>query len=94
MLPRIVQAVPTGNYRLWLMFSDGLEAEVDLQQVVTGRGGVFEAFESRAFFAEVRVDHEAGTVVWPNDVDLCPDVLYGLATGRAPVTASPAVAVG
>ncbi|MGA3216082.1 MAG: hypothetical protein ABSD97_10400 [Acidimicrobiales bacterium] len=29
------------------------------------------------FFAAVRVDLEAGTVVWPNGLDLAPEVLHG-----------------
>ncbi|WP_423226187.1 DUF2442 domain-containing protein [Candidatus Amarolinea aalborgensis] len=29
------------------------------------------------------VDPEAGTLVWPNDVDFCPDVLYSRVTGEA-----------
>jgi hypothetical protein len=32
---------------------------------------------------QVSVDKEAGTLVWPNGVDFCPDVLYAEATGRA-----------
>jgi hypothetical protein len=28
-------------------------------------------------FRRVRVDHELGTVVWPNGADLDPDVLHG-----------------
>ena len=35
------------------------------------------------YFCEVTVDREAGTVVWPNGVDFCPDVLYAEATGKA-----------
>jgi hypothetical protein len=27
----------------------------------------------------VYVDHEAGTIAWPNDIDLDPDTLYELA---------------
>jgi hypothetical protein len=34
------------------------------------------------FFSRVQVDPEAGTLVWPNGVDFCPDVLYSLATGE------------
>jgi hypothetical protein len=37
--------------------------------------------EEPGFFAQVRVDSEAGTIVWPNGVDLCPDVLYGWVKG-------------
>lgn len=25
---------------------------------------------------------ELGTIQWPNDVDFCPDVLYGRVTGK------------
>jgi len=33
------------------------------------------------FFTKVKVDLEIGTLVWPNEVDLCPDVLYSETTG-------------
>ena len=33
------------------------------------------------FFRRVEVDREANTLVWPNGVDFCPDVLYHEATG-------------
>ena len=39
--------------------------------------------ESLEFFKQVSVDREAGTLVWPNGVDFCPDVLYAEATGRS-----------
>jgi hypothetical protein len=35
-----------------------------------------------AYFAQVRVDTELGTVTWPNGADLDPDVLYAQVTGR------------
>jgi hypothetical protein len=35
------------------------------------------------FFKQVTVDREAGTLVWPNGVDFCPDVLYAEATGKS-----------
>jgi len=31
---------------------------------------------------KVAVDSESGTLVWPNGVDFCPDVLYAEATGK------------
>jgi hypothetical protein len=38
--------------------------------------------EDIEFFQQVQVDPEAGTIVWPNEVDFCPDVLYSLVTGK------------
>jgi hypothetical protein len=38
--------------------------------------------EDIEFFKRVRVDLEVGTRVWPKEVDFCPDVLYGEATGQ------------
>lgn len=37
---------------------------------------VFYPFRDPEFFKSVKVDSHTGTVVWPNGVDLCPDVLY------------------
>jgi hypothetical protein len=47
-----------------------------------GRGGVFAPLEDVEFFKKVTVDPEIGTLVWPNGVDFCPDVLYSQATGK------------
>jgi len=68
-------------YRLELTFRNGEIAELDFRDRVVGRGGVFEPLEKVAFFKQVRVDSEIGTLVWPNEVDFCPDVLYSEATG-------------
>lgn len=81
MLPRITRASYAGEYRLELTFTDGVVKEVDFRERIVGRGGVFHPLEDVMFFQQVQVDHEAGTVVWPNGVDFCPDVLYSLAMG-------------
>jgi len=49
---------------------------LDFRKRIEGRGGVFRPLQDMDFFRQVRVDREAGTLVWPNDVDFCPDVLY------------------
>jgi hypothetical protein len=82
MCPRVSEARPTGGYRLELTFTDGARGEVDLRSDILGRGGALAPLEDTAFFRQVRVDSEAGTIVWPNGVDMCPDVLYSRATGR------------
>jgi hypothetical protein len=82
MFPRITAVRHLGEYRLELTFTDGTVGTVDFRNRVVGRGGMFAPLESPDFFSQVRVDPEAGTIVWPNEVDLCPDVLYSLATGK------------
>jgi hypothetical protein len=58
-----------------LRFADGTEKAVDLDPYL--HGPVFEAIRrDPGVFASVRVDADAGTIVWPNGADLAPDVLY------------------
>jgi Protein of unknown function (DUF2442) len=82
MFPRVKQVRHLGEYRLELTFTDGTTGELDFRQRVVGRGGVFRPLENVDFFRQVQVDLEAGTIVWPNEVDFCPDVLYSLVTGK------------
>ena len=71
-LLRIQQVEPAGGHRLRLTLSDGSVVERDVARFLVGP--VFEAVRSDpALFAQARVEH--GTVVWPGEVDLCPDVL-------------------
>ena len=84
MFPRVLDVRYLDGYRLEVVFRDGMKGEIDFRERIVGRGGVFTALENPDFFRQVRVDPEAGTLVWPNDVDFCPDVLYSLATG-API---------
>ena len=73
--PRIVAVVPLNGLQMRLTFSDGLVRELDLDPVLMG--GVLEDLRDLAVFREVRVDEVAGTIAWPNGVDLDPDVLHG-----------------
>lgn len=58
-----------------LRFADGTEHRVDLDPFL--HGPIFEDIRrDPKAFAELRVDAEAGTIVWPNGADLAPDVLY------------------
>lgn len=65
MLKDVVQVQPRGSHRLWLRFEGGDEGEVDLGSRLTFTG-VFVPLSAPDYFAEVRVDPELGTIVWPN----------------------------
>lgn len=82
MLTDIVEVRPLGGYRLFLRFDDGASGEIDLESVVRFEG-VFALLRDPEMFAQVRVNAELGTIVWPNGADLCADVLHSRVTGRA-----------
>lgn len=81
MLKDIVEVRPLDGYRLFLRFEDGAEGEVDVAKMVQFEG-VFAPLAERDFFLQVRVNPEIGTICWPNDADLDPDVLYSFVTGE------------
>jgi hypothetical protein len=72
---RIVEALPLGDLRMRLTFSDGLVRELDFAPALTS--GSLEELRNPEVFAEVRVDDVAGTISWLNGGDLDPDVLHG-----------------
>lgn len=63
-----------GDHRLRLTFEDGTVGDVDFSE--REWRGVFEPLRDPAFFARVTIDPEAGTITWPNGVDLAPEPLY------------------
>ena len=67
-------------YRLRLGFDDGTEGEVDIAALVPFHG-VFAGLKDPLAFAQVRVDPELGTIVWPNGADLDPSVLHARVNG-------------
>jgi uncharacterized protein DUF2442 len=77
-MPRVriqtVEALP--GYRLRLGLSDGRTIERDFAaEVAAPIGPMDAALQDPQFFAQVRVDPEVETVVWPNGYDMDPDVL-------------------
>jgi hypothetical protein len=75
----IVAVSVVAEHRLRLRFEDGVEGELDIASEVPFRG-VFGPLADPSFFAQVRVDPELGTIVWPNGADLDPAVLYARIT--------------
>jgi hypothetical protein len=76
MHPRITRVEVPAPYRVTLDFTDGSRGTVDLSPWIAGKQGVFAALQDPSFFAQVSVDTEAGTIVWPNGADLDPDMLF------------------
>lgn len=72
-MERIVSAQVVRPYVLELTFTGGRRGRVDLEQELYGP--VFEPLRDPVRFAEVSVDHELGTVVWPNGADFSPEFL-------------------
>ena len=72
--PDITEAAVVRHGVLSLRFADGLSGEVEVLDRM--RGSVFEQARTPEGFAEVTVDPETGTAVWPGGADLAPDTLY------------------
>ncbi len=83
LLHDIVFARALGGLRLHLKFSDGVEGDVDLRQVIRKFEGLLAPLADPAYVALVSVNPELGTVTWPNGVDLDELVLYCAVRGIA-----------
>ncbi len=84
--PLLTEAQPLDGYTVHVQFEDGTRADVDLSYLLD-YGGVFEPLRDPAYFAQLRADTEAGTIVWPNDADIAPETLYAHARRHAVATA-------
>lgn len=74
-IPRVTAVDPLEEYRLRLTFDDGIVCDVDFAGMLTGELG--EPLRDLDYFRQVRVDLDAGTIVWPNGLDPDPLVLHG-----------------
>ncbi|MDQ3723535.1 MAG: DUF2442 domain-containing protein [Actinomycetota bacterium] len=73
----IIEVESLAERCLRLTSGDGAVHEVDLAGLFVA-GGVFAAGrDDRTLFEAVAVNHEFGTITWPGDIDLDPDVLRG-----------------
>lgn len=71
----IIEAAVLHDHVVRLRFADGVEKTIDLDPYL--HGPVFAGIRSdQSEFLAMKVDPDAGTIVWPNGADLAPDVLY------------------
>ena len=71
-LPQVIRARHVGAFVVSARFDDGTEKRVDVSQWFNGP--VFEPLKDPKFFKKFFVD--AGTLAWPNGVDIAPEALY------------------
>ena len=74
MIAKVVAAEHVQDYKIWLHFADGLEGEIDLENVLWGPA--FEPLRDVVKFAQLRVDPEWHTITWPGDIDIAPESLH------------------
>jgi uncharacterized protein DUF2442 len=71
---RVTRFSIVGPYTLTVEFSDNTEQRIDFEAVL--RGTLFGPLQELATFNAVRIDDEAGTLVWPNGADFDPAMLH------------------
>jgi hypothetical protein len=74
--PFVVGVAVLRPHVMRLLFDDGVVRDF---QYTPGeaQASLIKPLDNPDFFAKVRVDPEAGTVVWPNRLDLAPEVHHG-----------------
>jgi hypothetical protein len=84
-LPVVAGVAVVGDHVLRLLFSDGTAGDVDFSAECWT--GVLEPLNDSGYFAQVTVDLEAGTIAWPDGIDLAPEPLYEQARAHPLVAA-------
>jgi hypothetical protein len=62
------------THSLRVEFEDGSHQEIDFSPVLAGE--LYGPLRDPEFFAQVRIDSEAHTLVWPNGADFDPATLH------------------
>jgi hypothetical protein len=70
--PRVSTVLPIEDFRLLLTFNTGERRIFDAKPLFSV--DVFKPLQSKLFFESVRAAY--GSILWPNDIDYCPDTLY------------------
>ena len=69
------------DYKIFLSFSDGTSGIVDLKEFLFDSDcGVFERLKDKEQFKNFTLDSH--TIIWGEDLDLAPEFLYDLLSGK------------
>jgi hypothetical protein len=72
--PEMVAVIARPEHTVRIVFADGEVRDVDVTPLLDTPA--FSPLRNPALFEQVKIDEQTGTIVWPGDVDLDPDVIY------------------
>jgi hypothetical protein len=72
--PEMVAVIPRLAHTIRIVFADGEVRDVDITPLLDSPA--FSPLRDASVFEQVKVDEDTGTIVWPGDIDLDPDVIY------------------
>jgi hypothetical protein len=71
--PEMVAVIARPEYTVRIVFADGEVRDVDITPLLDT--SAFSPLRDPGLFEQVKIDEQTGTIVWPGDVDLDPDVI-------------------
>lgn len=75
------------EYRLRLSFKTGDVGEIRISDILGPNfDGIFSPLKDPSYFAQVSVNADIGTIVWPNGADIDPRLLYKHAIQNTAIT--------
>jgi hypothetical protein len=72
--PEMVAVIARPEHTVRIVFADGEVRDVDITPLLDTPA--FSPLRDRALFDQVKIDEQTGTITWPGDVDLDPEVIY------------------
>ena len=78
---RVTRVRQVDEFVLRLEFDDGTLQTIDFKPVLAGE--IYGSLSDPSLFAQVRVDPESHTIVWPNGADFDPAQLHDWPSVRA-----------
>lgn len=71
---RVKKAVYVKEFQIKILFSDGVEKLVDFKPFLKNAKNLLIPLLDIDYFKKFAIDET--TIIWPNEVDFCPDILY------------------
>ena len=72
--PNLVKVNSLGQYKISISYEDGTEGIIDLSYLKDKP--VFQKWASNDFFNQVHINDFSKSVMWDDEIELCPDNLY------------------